>query len=292
MISMSGFGSGKASGQGRRYHVECASVNRKGLDIVVTLPRGLNALEPQVKEEVQQFVKRGRIQITITEEIVMRSLSKNHFINQTVATAAWKELLDLQHTLKISMPPSLDTLLRFPGIINEETQQPVDLISSWKIIKQALHQALKVFLQMRAKEGKHHAADLKKRIRLLAQVITQMKERAPKIFQERRKHLSKRFSELGISIPINDPSLLREVAIFAERCDIHEELVRLQSHLIQCQELLASGDAARAFDYLAQEMFREFNTLGNKANDAAISRWVVQAKSELDKIREQLANLE
>jgi uncharacterized protein (TIGR00255 family) len=292
MISMSGFGAGKASDNGRRYHVECSSVNRKGLDIVVTLPRGLNTLEPQVREEVQKLVKRGRIHVAITEEILTTSSLKNHFINQTAAMAAWKELLDLQRTLKLSTLPSLDTLLHLPGIIKVELLEQVDLTKNWMLIKQALHQALKIFLQMRVKEGKHHASDLKKRVRLLEQTVTKMKERAPMIFQERRTQLSKRLTKLGVPISTDDPSLLRELAIFAERSDIHEELVRLQSHLIQCQELLANAGEARTFDYLAQEMFREFNTLGNKANDAAISHWVVQAKSELDKIREQLANLE
>ncbi|MBX9578431.1 MAG: YicC family protein [Chthoniobacterales bacterium] len=289
---MSGFGSGKASGHGRRYHVECASVNRKGLDIVVTLPRGLNALEPQVREEVQKLVKRGRIHIAITEELLTKQTSKNHFINQTAAAAAWKELLDLQRTLKLSTAPSLETLLHLPGIIKEESSHQIDLSDTWKLVQQALSIALKTFLQMRLKEGRHHATDLKKRVRLLEQMVKKMVERAPIIFQHRRTQLGKRLADLGVPIPADSPSLLRELALFAERSDIHEELVRLQSHFIQCQELLSSAGEARTFDYLAQEMFREFNTLGNKANDATISHWVVQAKSELDKIREQLANLE
>ena len=292
MISMSGFGSGKASGHGRRYHVECSSVNRKGLDIVVTLPRGLNALEPQVREEVQKLVKRGRIHVAITEEFLTKQSSKSHFINQTAAVAAWKELLDLQRTLKLSTAPSLETLLHLPGIVKEESSQQIDLTDTWKLVQQALSIALKTFLQMRLKEGKHHATDLKKRVRLLEQMAKKMKEQAPIIFQNRRTQLQKRLADLGVPIPADNASLLRELALFAERSDIHEELVRLQSHFIQCQELLASAGEARTFDYLAQEMFREFNTLGNKASDPAISRWVVQAKSELDKIREQLANLE
>lgn len=292
MISMSGFGSGKASGYGRRYHVECSSVNRKGLEIVITLPRGLNALESQVREEVQKLVKRGRIQVAITEEFLTKQTSKNHFINQIAAIEAWKELLTLQRILKLSTAPSLETLLHLPGIVKEEFSQQIDLTETWKLVQQALSTALKAFLQMRLKEGKYHATDLKKRVRLLEQMVKKMIERAPIIFQHRRTQLGKRLADLGVPIPADSASLLRELALFAERSDIHEELVRLQSHFIQCQELLASTGEARTFDYLAQEMFREFNTLGNKANDAAISRWVVQAKSELDKIREQLANLE
>lgn len=289
---MSGFGSGKASARGRRYFVECASVNRKGLDIVVTLPRGFQVLEPQIREEVQKLVKRGRIHITVIEELSPTSLPKNHFINKPAATEAWKELLSLQKTLKISTPPSLETLLSLPGIVRETASHQIDPSEAWTLIKQALHQSLKAFLQMRIKEGKHHATDLKKRVRLLEQTVTKMKERAPLVFQERHLQLNKRIAKLGIPIPMDDPSLLKELAFFAERSDIHEELIRLQSHLHQCQELLTNCGEARTFDYLAQEMFREFNTLGNKANDAIISRWVVEAKSALDKIREQLANLE
>ena len=292
MISMSGFGSGKASGNGRRYQVECASVNRKGLDIVVSLPRGLNALEPQIREEVQKLVKRGRIHIVIREEIVTTATSQNHFINHTAATAAWKELLFLQQKLNIATAPSIEALLQLPGIVKEESLEQSDLVETWKPVQQALQSALKAFLQMRVKEGKHHATDLKTRIRLLGQIVKKMETLAPNIFQERHTQLKKRLADLDVLIPANDPSLLRELALFAEKSDIHEELVRLHSHLLQSQELLSTGGEARTFDYLAQEMFREFNTIGNKANDAAISRCVVQAKSELDKIREQLANLE
>jgi len=289
---MSGFGSGKASGHGRRYLVECASVNRKGLDIVVTLPRGLNALDLQVKEEVQKLVKRGRIHVAVTEEIVTKQPPANSFINQMAAAAAWKELLQLQQRLKLKTPPSLETLLRIPGIVQEESIQQLDLTKSWKLIQQALSKALKIFLQMRIKEGEHHAIDLKKRVRVLQEMVKKIEHRAPTIFEQRHAQLKKRLDDLHIPISSDDPSLLRELALFAEKSDIHEELVRLQSHLIQCRELLTASGEARTFDYLAQEMFREFNTLGNKAADVSISHWVVQAKSELDKIREQLANLE
>jgi uncharacterized protein (TIGR00255 family) len=289
---MSGFGSGEASGNGRRYHVECSSLNRKGLDIVVILPRGLHILERQVRKEVEKFVKRGRIHIVITEEILTASTSKNHFINQAAAAAAWKELLQLQRNLKLATPLSLETLLRIPGVVKEESLQQIDLSDTWKLLQQALVKALTIFLRMRIKEGKHHAADLRKRVHHLKQIVTKMEQRAPMIFKERRTQLIKRLATLGVPIPVGDPSILRELALFAEKSDIHEEIVRLKSHLIQSEELLTTAGEARTFDYLAQEMFREFNTMGNKSNSAAISRWVVEAKSELDKIREQLANLE
>jgi uncharacterized protein (TIGR00255 family) len=145
---------------------------------------------------------------------------------------------------------------------------------------------------MRTKEGRHHATDLKKRLRFLEQIVKKIERRTPAVFEQRRTQLKKRLNDLGVPIRSDDPSLLRELALFAERSDIHEELVRLQSHLIQFQELLTAAGEGRALDYLSQEMFREFNTLGNKASDVAISRHVVEAKSELDKIREQLANIE
>jgi uncharacterized protein (TIGR00255 family) len=120
-----------------------------------------------------------------------------------------------------------------------------------------------------------------------------IRTRAPAVLRQRRDHLKARLEELGLPLPANDPALARELAFMAERSDITEELTRLESHFVQCRESLESSEqAGRTLDYLAQEMFREFNTLGNKAGDAAISQRVVQSKAELDRIREQVANLE
>jgi uncharacterized protein (TIGR00255 family) len=292
MISMSGFGSGTAKGEGRHYRVECASVNRKGLDIAITLPRGLTSLEPQVREEVQKKINRGRIHVSVTDEMIASPSKKNSILDHAAASHALQDLQRLQQSLKLTGAITLETLLKVPGVLRDGAIEQIDVAAAWKPLQTALQKALQSLLTMKVKEGKNLVADLKKRLSLLEQITGKIQTRVPSLFQNRRDQLRARFTEWSIPLSTEDPSLLRELAFFAERSDINEEVIRIQSHLLQCRELLTKRGEARTFDYLAQEMFREFNTLTNKANDAEISRWVVQSKSELDKIREQLANLE
>jgi len=292
MISMSGFGSSHAEEYGYRYHVECASVNRKGLEIIITLPRGYAPLEPRVKEEVQKKMTRGRIHVSITSEKIISSKTSCSIVDQALAKRASKELQQLQKSLHLSGSLTLEAILQIPGVLENKEVVEVDLIRVWKPLEKALKRALESHLKMRIKEGKNLVADLRKHFVLLVEMTKKIQARVPVLLENRRAQLLARFSELKIPLSAKDPSLLRELTFFLERSDISEEVVRLQSHLLQSRELLTKRGEARTCDYLAQEMFREFNTLANKANDAAISRWVVQAKSEIDKIREQLANLE
>ncbi|MFZ4116089.1 MAG: YicC/YloC family endoribonuclease [Chthoniobacterales bacterium] len=292
MISMSGFGSGTAQGDGRRYRVECASVNRKGLDIAITLPRRLTSLEPKVREEVQKKFNRGRIHVSVTEEISASAQKKFPVLDHNAASSALQELQRLQRSLKLTGTITIETVLKVPGVLQDGFIEQIDVVAAWKPLQAALHKALQSLLAMRIKEGKNLVVDLRKRIALLEQIAEKIQTRVPSFFQNRHDQIRARFAEWSIPISTEDPSLLRELAFFVERSDVNEEVIRLKSHLLQCRELLTKRGEARTFDYLAQEMFREFNTLTNKANDAEISRWVVQAKSELDKIREQLANLE
>lgn len=292
MISMSGFGSGKAESEGYRYCVECSSVNRKGLEIVVVLPRGMTSLEPRVREEVQKKINRGRIHVAITNEIITRSKNPVSIIDPVVVKNVIKEFQHLQNTFKFSGPITLEAMLLVPGVLRHEALENIDLVTVWKPLQIALKKALESHLTMRTREGKNLVTDLKKHISLLVEITKKIQKRSPELFNNRRNQLMARLAELNVPISKEDPSLLRELIFFSERSDINEEVIRLQSHLLQCRELLTQRGEARTLDYLAQEMFREFNTLANKANDAEISRWVVQSKSEIDKIREQLANLE
>lgn len=290
---MSGFGNGSASGEGRRYRVECASINRKGLEIVVTLPRGLAPLEPQVREEIQKQIHRGRLHVVVTDEILKSAKNSTAFINPRAAQHAYAELQQLQRSLQLTGAITLEMILRIPGVLCDEFLEPINLVEAWPPLRTALQKALQSLLSMKMKEGKNLVNDLKKHFRLLEQATKKIKTRVLAVLHYRRDQMQARLAALNIPLAANDPSLLRELALFAERSDISEEIIRLESHLSQCRELLMkSTTGARTLDYLAQEMFREFNTLSNKANDAEISHWVVQSKSALDKIREQLANLE
>lgn len=277
---------------GRRITVECASVNRKGIEIAVSLPKPLITLEPRIREEVQRAVRRGRINITVSLENGGAG-SEQGIIDRAAARRALQELRELRDELSLSGEIPLELLLRSPGVIKNPAEEVLMPEEVWPIVQAALSQALERLSAMRRKEGAHLVADLLKRVRLLESAAKAIRGRVPSVLRGRRDHLKQRLEELGSPVQANDPSLARELALMAERSDITEELTRLESHFVQCREALdGSEPAGRTLDYLAQEMFREFNTLGNKAGDATISRRVVQSKAELDRIREQVANLE
>jgi uncharacterized protein (TIGR00255 family) len=289
---MTGHGRGSAMEAGRRITVECASVNRKGIEIAVALPKPLITLEPRIREEVQRAVRRGRINITVSLENGGAG-SEQGIIDRAAARRALQELRELRDELSLSGEIPLELLLRSPGVIKNPAEEVLMPEEVWPIVQAALSQALERLSAMRRKEGAHLVADLLKRVRLLESAAKAIRGRVPSVLRGRRDHLKQRLEELGSPVQANDPSLARELALMAERSDITEELTRLESHFVQCREALdGSEPAGRTLDYLAQEMFREFNTLGNKAGDATISRRVVQSKAELDRIREQVANLE
>jgi len=289
---MTGHGRGSAMEAGRRITVECASVNRKGIEIAVALPKPLLTLEPRIREEVQRAVRRGRINITVSLENGGAG-SEQGIIDRVAARRALQELRELRDELSLSGEIPLELLLRSPGVIKNPAEEVLMPEEVWPIVQAALSQALERLSAMRRKEGAHLVADLLKRVRLLESAAKAIRGRVPSVLRGRRDHLKQRLEELGSPVQANDPSLARELALMAERSDITEELTRLESHFVQCREALdGSEPAGRTLDYLAQEMFREFNTLGNKAGDATISRRVVQSKAELDRIREQVANLE
>jgi uncharacterized protein (TIGR00255 family) len=277
---------------GRRITVECASVNRKGIEIAVALPKPLVTLEPRIREEVQRAVRRGRVNVTVTLEN-SGAAAEQGIIDKVAARRTLQELRELRDELSLTGDISLELLLRSPGVLKSSGEEVLVPDELWPTLQTALGQALERLGAMRRKEGAHLVSDLLKRVRLLESAAKAIRNRVPAVLRGRRDHLKQRLEELGSPVEAGDPALARELALMAERSDITEELTRLESHFAQCREALDGTEpAGRTLDYLAQEMFREFNTLGNKAGDAAISRRVVQSKAELDRIREQVANLE
>ena len=290
---MTGHGRGNALAGGWRLTVECGSVNRKGLEIALSLPKPLAALEPKLREVLQKRIGRGRINVMVLLENAAGSESTQGVVDKQAARRTLQELQELQAELSLPGQISLELLLRSPGVLRNGTEDSPDADTLLPVLQTALIEALDRMIVMRKKEGAHLVTDLLKRIKLLESAAKGIRARVPAVLRQRRDHLKARLEELGIPLPANDPALARELAFMAERSDITEELTRLESHFVQCRESLNSSEqAGRTLDYLAQEMFREFNTLGNKAGDASISQRVVQSKAELDRIREQVANLE
>jgi len=288
MKSMTGHGRGDAIAKGVRAVVECFSVNRKQGEVSVALPRELAWMEPRVREEVLKRVARGKVQVSIVVE--QSSQTGAVLIDPVRAANFLREARALQKKLKLSGEISMETVLAAPGVLNTNAETGRDI---WPLVKQALDVAIGGLLVMRAKEGAHLKKELGRVAGRMAVLVRQIRVLAPRVPKRQRESLLRRLEAAQLPVEILDPRLATEIAVFAERCDITEELERLESHLAQFREKLElDGPTGRTLEFLAQEMGREWNTTGSKANDSEISRLVVEAKAELDRIREQLANIE
>jgi uncharacterized protein (TIGR00255 family) len=293
MKSMTGYGRGEASRRGHKITAELSSVNRRQSEISVSLPRALEALEPRVRDEINRRVARGRLNVKISWHTGENDAAARARINTPLAKAYVRELSKLAQELKVSGTVTLDLLLRVPGVLEDE-EDLADAEEFWRTVEQALSGALDALVKMREREGSHLAKDLRKRMAVMRQSVDRISKAAPRMVERYREQLRERIQSAGLETPPpDDERLMKEVVYFADRSDISEEITRLQSHFKQFDDLLKSGEPiGRTLDFLAQEMNREVNTLGSKANDSVISREVVVMKAELEKFREQVQNVE
>lgn len=290
--SMTGYGVGEASSGDFNLTVQLSSVNRKQLDIRMRLPRELQCLESEVYGVIQKALHRGHV----TGEVVLAYKGASRPIqvkvDQPLAEACVAKLrctaeaLDLKDDLQASM------LLSIPGIVRFD-EAKLDQKNVFPVLSKALAKALKALQAMRSTEGKALQSDLTKRAAMLSKIVASIEKRAPQIAVTYRKELTKRIKLAGLELDTEDLRLQKEVVLFADRSDITEELIRLTSHLKQMEKTLVSvKPAGRKMDFLAQEMFREINTIGSKGNDSIILRDVVVFKTELERVREQVQNIE
>jgi uncharacterized protein (TIGR00255 family) len=292
MRSMTGYGRGEAGRGGFKFTVELNSVNRKQSDIAMTLPKELIELEPRIRDEINTRLTRGRVNVVVAYHRGAGRPEEQVALDEGLARAYLRAIQRLGRELKLEENVTLDTLLRAPGVLRlAETEVNPEVV--WPEVEGALRKALDQLVKMREKEGRFLAKDLGTRLDVLAQGIGEIRTQAPEAVKRYREQLQARIKEAGLEVPVNDDRLAKEVVIFADRCDISEELTRLDSHLVQFREQLRSADAVgRSLDFLSQEMNRELNTIGSKANAAGVSQWVVKLKAELEKIREQVQNIE
>ena len=293
MKSMTGYGRGECSQNGFKITVELSSVNRKQSEISVALPREMEMLEAQIRDVINQFVSRGRLTTRVSLHAGASKLSARMHLNVPLAKAYARELNRLSAQLKLPGPVTLDQLARAPGVFQTD-EQIVEEKDFWPAVQTALKRALGTLVKMRQREGAHLAQDLAKRIILMRKAASRIQKQAPEVAKRYREQLLERIKEAGLQAPgADDDRLLKEVVYFADRSDISEELSRLQSHFKQFDDCLRSAEpVGRTLDFLAQEMNREINTIGSKANDSVISREVVTLKAELEKFREQAQNVE
>jgi uncharacterized protein (TIGR00255 family) len=292
MKSMTGYGRGECSQRGLKVTVELSSVNRKQTEIAVNLPRELEVLEAQMRDEINQRVARGRVTVRLSVHAA-RNGGGNKRVDASLAKIYAKELRALAKSLRLADTVTLDILARAPGVLrpNEEIVEAEEV---WPGVKKALTSALDVLLKMRQREGAFLAKDLKARVAVLRAGVSRVQGQAPKVAERYREQLLARIKAAGLEARVlEDERLVKEVFYFADRADVSEELTRLQSHFQQFDDCVKSGEPiGRTLDFLAQEINREINTLGAKANDTDISREVVLLKAELEKFREQVQNVE
>ncbi|MBL9137007.1 MAG: YicC family protein [Verrucomicrobiales bacterium] len=290
---MTGYGYGECSHDGGKLTVEISSVNRKQAEVSVSLPRDWEVLEARVREEVLRRLSRGRVTIRVTLHAAEERRAARVKVNRGLAAAYAREFAELARELKIDAPVSLDTILKSPGVL-EGDDDSEDAETVWPSLASALAGALDQLIRAREQEGAHLAADLTGRLELMRRGTAAVRQRAPEVAAQYRRQLQERIAAAGLTLTAEDQErVTKEVVLFADRSDITEELTRLESHYAQFQGCLASQEpVGRTLDFLAQEMNREVNTIGSKANDAAIASQVVQLKAELERIREQSQNLE
>jgi uncharacterized protein (TIGR00255 family) len=290
---MTGYGRGDCSKDGFKITVELSSVNRKQTEISVNLPREMELLEAQVRDLINRHIARGRLTVRVSLHAGAGKSSARMHLNAALAKAYARELTLLAKQLKLPGPVTLDQLARAPGVLQTDEELAVEE-DLWPAVEKALKQALAQMVQMRQREGAHLAQDLAKRIAVMRRSAAQIQKHAPTVAERYRQQLIERIKSAGLEAPgTEDERLLKEVVYFADRSDISEELTRLQSHFQQFEDGRKSKEpVGRMLDFLAQEINREVNTIGSKANDSLISREVVTLKAELEKFREQAQNVE
>jgi uncharacterized protein (TIGR00255 family) len=293
MKSMTGYGRGECAQHGFKITVELSSVNRKQTEVSVALPRELEVLEAQIRDVINRAIARGRLTARVSLHATEGTVSARARLNAPLARAYARELNRLAKELKLAGPVTLDLVARAPGVL-ETDEEMAEAEDFWPAVEKALRAALATLVKMREREGDHLARDLAARVAVMTKAAAQVQKQAPEVQKHYREQLVQRVQSAGVAAPgVDDERLLKEVVYFADRSDISEELTRLQSHFQQFKDCLKSDEpVGRTLDFLAQEMNREINTIGSKANDSLISRAVVTLKTELEKFREQAQNVE
>lgn len=289
--SMTGFGRGESQGDGKTFIVEIKTVNHRYSDVFVKMPRNISFLEDKIRELVSKSVSRGKIDVYISFEEFGED-SKTVVLDEALAKAYLNTLMQARDKFGLKDDLSISLLTRLPDVLKVEKAEE-DEGKIWGLLKVSLEKALQSLVTMRENEGQELKNSLFDRSEYIENVLKNIVERAPEVIKEYKHKLETRLNDILEQKTIDENRFAMEVAIFADRCSIDEEIVRLGSHLGQLREALQlQQPVGRKLDFLVQEMNREINTIGSKANDLVITRNVVEIKSEIEKIREQIQNVE
>lgn len=288
--SMTGFGRGKYENEGRNYTVDIKSVNHKYTDISVRLPRFLNSEEDKIRKRISSAISRGKVDVLVTFENYS-SKGTNIRINKDLAKDYIRELKSLAEETDLKFDVDVIDISKFPEILKIEDEQDEELIGKELMI--AVDDALDKFISMREIEGARLIEDIEKRIYLIQSKVNEITEYSSTLVKEYMEKLKQRVSELLEPGTVDENRLMQEIVIFSDKSSIEEELTRLKSHIAQFLELIKqSSPIGKKIDFLIQEINREVNTIGSKANCLDITNRVIEIKTEVENIREQIQNIE
>lgn len=291
-ISMTGFGRGEYKDDNYQFLVECKTINHKYADINIRLPRKLSFLEDKARILVKDYIKRGRVDLYIKLDL-LGSEDVNLKFDKELATQYVSILKQIKDKFDLVDDISVMNIAKFPDVIKTEEKED-DEDKLWSMLKVALENALLKLKEMRSEEGKKLAEDIQNRCDLLKNYIEDIEKYSYNVVIDYKEKLKNRISDMleGPSI-IDESRLAQEVAIYADKSSITEEIVRFKSHIEQLKNTVVKNESiGRKIDFLIQEMNRETNTIGSKSSDLNITNLVVEVKSELEKIREQIQNIE
>lgn len=289
--SMTGFGRGEVEQDGRVWVAEVRCVNNRYLDLKMKLPKGYNALEEKIRKKVSALHVRGRVDLFVSIAGDFSDLLQVK-VNTDLADNYYNALKKLSDRFDLPCEVNVQDLALFPEVITrEQVEEDLDMV--WQVVEQVIDSALTQCGEMRAQEGTMLANDLFTRLATFSATVDTIEDQIPVLLKDREKSLGERLEKLLGNIQLDPARLAQEVAVLADKTDVTEEIVRLRSHISQFKSFLdENGGVGRKLDFLIQEFLREVNTMASKINDATIAHHTVDLKSELEKMREQVQNIE
>lgn len=289
--SMTGFGRCEVTDGTRKITVEMKSVNHRYLDISIKIPKKLSFFETAIRGELKEYIQRGKVDVFITYEDTAESNLCVKY-NRELAAEYMKYLWQMSEDFSLDNDVRVSTLSRYPEVLTME-EQTVDEEALWQFLAKAVHGAAESFVETRAKEGDNIRDDLLAKLSGMLASVEFIEHRSPQIIQDYKQKLRDKVRELLEDTQIDEARLLTEVTIFADKVCVDEELVRLRSHITTTRDCLTEGGSVgRKLDFVAQEMNREANTILSKTTDLGISNRAIELKTEIEKIREQIQNIE
>ena len=289
--SMTGFGRFEVTENNRKFTVEMKSVNHRYLDVNIKMPKKLNFFESAIRGELKNYISRGKVDLFITYEDYSENTSTVRY-NKELAQEYFQYLQQISEDFGLDNDIRVSTLSKYPDVFTME-ENNIDEDELWKSLQKALKGASEMFVQSRIHEGEQLKEDLLSKLDGMLVLVDYIAERSPQIVSEYRQKLEDKVKELLAGSTIDESRILTETTIFADKICVDEEIVRLRSHIETTKKTLREGGSiGRKLDFIAQEMNREANTTLSKANDLEITNHAIELKTEIEKVREQIQNIE